>query len=145
MKKIKIKNRNSRYCNYYLKEDGDNFYKLNLSILDKIGIFNDNIIDTLKDIFIGNNILKSDKNKDNINENVEKHDIFNPNTEEESEIFDKEKKKDIIDEVKEKSLSSDEYNLILSNDFILRKLEKRKNMKKVKSTESENILDNLEI
>ena len=145
MKKIKIKNRNSRYCNYYLKEDGDNFYKLNLSILDKIGIFNDNIINTLKEIFIGNNILKSDKNKDNINENVEKHDIFNPNTEEESEIFDKEKKKDIIDEVKEKSLSSDEYNLILSNDFILRKLEKRKNMKKVKSTESENILDNLEI
>lgn len=128
-----------------MKEDGDNFYKLNLSILDKIGIFNDNIIDTLKEIFIGNNILKSDKNKDNINENVEKHDIFNPNTEEESEIFDKEKKKDIIDEVKEKSLSSDEYNLILGDDFILRKLEKRKNRKKVKSTESENILDNLEI
>ena len=97
MKKIKIKNRNSRYCNLYLKEDGDNFYKLNISILDKIGIFNVNIIDTLKDIFIGNNILKSDKNKDNINENVEKHDIFNHNTEEESEIFDKEKKKDIID------------------------------------------------
>ena len=145
MKKIKIKNRNSRYCNLYLKEDGDNFYKLNLSILDKIGIFNDNIIDTLKEIFIGNNILKSDKNKDNINENVEKHDIFNHNTEEESEIFDKEKKKDIIDEVKEKSLSSDEYNLILGDDFILRKLEKRKNRKKVKSTESENILDDLEI
>ena len=128
-----------------MKEDGDNFYKLNLSILDKIGIFNDNIIDTLKEIFIGNNILKSDKNKDNINENVEKHDIFNPNTEEESEIFDKEKKKDIIDEVKEKSLSSDEYNLILGDDFILSKLEKRKNRKKEKSTESENILDNLEI
>ena len=85
-----------------MKEDGDNFYKLNLSILDKIGIFNDNKVDTLKEIFIGNNILKSDKNKDNINENVEKHDIFNPNTEEKSEIFDKEKKKDIIDEVKEK-------------------------------------------
>ena len=112
-----------------MKEDGDNFYKLNLSILDKIGIFNDNIIDTLKDIFIGNNILKSDKNKDNINENVEKHDIFNPNTEEDSEIFDKEKKKDIIDEVKENSLSSDEYNLILGDDFILSKLEKRKNRK----------------
>ena len=89
--------------------------------------------------------MKSDRNKDNINENVEKHDIFNPNTEEESEIFDKEKKKDIIDEVKEKSLSSDEYNLILGDDFILRKLEKRKNRKKIKSTESENILDNLEI
>ena len=123
MKKIKIKNRNSRYCNLYLKEDGDNFYKLNLSILDKIGIFNDNIIDTLKEIFIGNNILKSDKNKDNINE--------------------KEKKKDIIDEIKEKSLSSDEYNLILGDDFILRKL--RKNRKKIKFNESENILDNLEI
>ena len=53
--------------------------------------------------------MKSDKNKDNINENVEKHDIFNHNTEEESEIFDKEKKKDILDEIKEKSLSSDEY------------------------------------
>ena len=59
-----------------MKENDDNFYKLNLSILDKIGIFNDNIIDTLKEIFIGNNILKSDKNKDNINENVEKHDIL---------------------------------------------------------------------
>ena len=35
-----------------MKEDGDNFYKLNLSILDKIEIFNDNIIDTLKEIFI---------------------------------------------------------------------------------------------
>ena len=54
----KIKNRNSRYCNFYLKEDGDNFYKLNLSILDKIGIFNDNIIDTLKEIFIGNIKIK---------------------------------------------------------------------------------------
>ena len=43
-----------------MKEDGDNFFKLNLSILDKIGIFNDNIIDTLKDIFIEN------KNKDNM-------------------------------------------------------------------------------
>ena len=88
-------------------------------------MFNNNIVDTIKDIFIENNILKSDKNKDNINENVEKHDIFNPNIEEESEIFDKEKKKDIIDKVKEKSLSSDEYNLILDDDFILRKLEKR--------------------
>ena len=59
-----------------MKEDGGNFYILIISILDKIGIFNDNIIDTLKEIFIGNNILKSDKNKDNINENVEKHDIL---------------------------------------------------------------------
>ena len=46
--------------------------------------------------------MKSDKNKDKINENVEKHDIFNPNTEEGNEISDKEKKKDIIDEVKKK-------------------------------------------
>ena len=34
--------------------------------------------------------------------------------------------------------------MILGDDFILRKLEK-KNRKKVKSTESENILDNLQI
>jgi len=61
-----------------LKEDGDNFYKLNISILEKIRSFNDNVIDTIKDIFIENNILKSDKNKDNIGENEQKEDNSNP-------------------------------------------------------------------
>ena len=127
----------------YLKEDGDYFYKLNISILEKIGLFNDNIIGTIKDIFIENNILKSDRNKDNIDENVQKEDNSDPNSEEElEEISDEENK---IEEIKEKNLSSDEYNLILGDDFILNKIEKRKNKKKVKSTESENILDNLEI
>ena len=126
-----------------MKEDGDYFYKLNISILEKIGLFNDNIIDTIKDIFIENNILKSDRNKDNIDENVQKEDNSDPNSEEElEEISDEENK---IEEIKEKNLSSDEYNLILGDDFILNKIEKRKNKKKVKSTESENILDNLEI
>ena len=68
-----------------MKEDGDYFYKLNISILEKIGLFNDNIIDTIKDIFIENNILKSDRNKDNIDENVQKEDNSNPNSEEEWE------------------------------------------------------------
>ena len=72
-----------------MKEDSDNFYKLNVCILEKIELFNDNIIDAIKDIFIEYNILKSNKNKDNIDENVEKEDISNPNSEEECEISDK--------------------------------------------------------
>ena len=87
--------------------------------------------------------MKSDRNKDKIDENVQKEDNSDPNSEEElEEISDEENK---IEEIKEKNLSSDEYNLILVDDFILSKIEKRKNKKKVKSTESENILDNLEI
>ena len=110
----------------YMKEDGDNFYKLNIYILEKIGLFNDNAIDTIKDIFIEKNILKSDKNKDNIDKNVLTGDNSNPNSEEEFEISDKENKKDIIEWIKEKNLSSGEYNLILDDDFILSKIEKRK-------------------
>ena len=53
--------------------------------------------------------------------------IQTPNSEEECEISDKENKKNKIEEMKEKNLSSDEYNLILGDDFILSKIEKRKN------------------
>ena len=80
-----------------MKEDGDNFYKLNLSILDKIGIFNDNIIDTLKEIFIGIRFWNQIKIKI-ILMKTQKNTIFLILIQKKkSEIFDKEKKKDIID------------------------------------------------
>ena len=62
--------------------------------------------------------------------------IQTPNSEEECEISDKENKKDIIEEIKVKNLSSNEYNLILGDNVILSKIEKIKKKKKVKSPES---------
>lgn len=35
----------------YLKEDSDNFYKLNISLLENVGDLDDNIIENLKFVF----------------------------------------------------------------------------------------------
>ena len=43
--------------NQFLKQEGDNFYKLNLSNLNNVSDFKDETIDNLKYLFIRNNII----------------------------------------------------------------------------------------
>ena len=41
----------------YINKDADNFYSLNMSIMENIGELNDNIIEDIKYVFIKNNII----------------------------------------------------------------------------------------
>ena len=59
--------------NQYLKQDTENFYKLTLNILDFICLFDDNINDNLKNIFIENNLLEDNKNKEKENNKCQKY------------------------------------------------------------------------
>ena len=59
----------------YLKEDSDNFYKLNISLLENDGDLDDNIIENLKFVFTEKGLLLSDiNNEDNKLEECEEID-----------------------------------------------------------------------
>ena len=67
-------NFNIDYLNQYLKQDGENFYKLTIRIFDCISIYNDDIIDNLKNIFKENYILNSDEDRKNLEDNKTNND-----------------------------------------------------------------------
>ena len=122
----------------YLKEDSDNFYKLNISLLENVGDLDDNIIENLKFVFTEKGLLLSDiNNEDNKLEECEEIDDSEVDNNLTNEI-----NKIKSEDTKEKY---DDFNYLLNGDVLLEeKLNRRKNKNK-KTTRVCNMLDDLEI
>ena len=122
----------------YLKEDSDNFYKLNISLLENVGDLDDNIIENLKFVFTEKGLLLSDiNNEDNKLEECEEIDDSEVDNNLTNEI-----NKIKSEDAKEKY---DDSNYLLNGDVLLEeKLNRRKNKNK-KTTRVCNMFDDLEI
>ena len=122
----------------YLKEDSDNFYKLNISLLENVGDLDDNIIENLKFVFTEKGLLLSDiNNEDNKLEECEEIDDSEVDNNLTNEI-----NKIKSEDTKEKY---DDSNYLLNGDVLLEeKLNRRKNKNK-KTTRVCNMFDDLEI
>ena len=122
----------------YLKEDSDNFYKLNISLLENVGDLDDNIIENLKFVFTEKGLLLSDiNNEDNKLEECEEIDDSEVDNNLTNEI-----NKIKSEDTKEKY---DDSNYLLNGDvFLEEKFNRRKNKNK-KTTRVCNMFDDLEI
>lgn len=136
--------------NQYLKQDSDNFDKLTINIFDCISLFNDDINDNIKSIFINNNLLNTNQ-KENIGENIDQDRIENINDDSSGEDNSEYNKsdKEIKDyekdnENKTEKLSKTDLNLINGDSLIEYKISKRKNRQK-KASVTINLLNELEI
>ena len=131
----------------YLNSDGENFYKLIVSIIDNIGDFNDNIIDNIKSVFINNNILKEDENSEFKNENQPNNEIIEDEEYEDEE----EEEKDINDNIEKYNKDSivdknkDFIYLYNGDVYYEEKIKSKKIRKKNKLSKTNNILNDLDV
>ena len=120
--------------NQYLKQDSDNFYKLTINIFDCISLFNDDIIDNLKSIFIKNNLLNNNK-RENTGEDIKQDSnaIINDNSSGEDSSESNQSDKDMKEyenDIENEQLSKNELYLINGDSLIEYKVSKKKNRKK---------------
>ena len=124
----------------FLKDEGENFYNLMIKILEILGIFNDNIIDNIINVFIKNKILISEDNE-NIIEGEDRDE--NIKEEEDSDICSKEEEmsgstnlninSNIKSVVKKnnQSLKGCDLYLLNGDDVLEDNIEKNKKRKKI--------------
>ena len=132
--------------NQFLKQEGDNIYKLNLSILNNVSDFKDETIDNLKYLFIRNNIINK---QDYIVSDNECDDDDNNFVLNEGTLINNENIKnnnDIISDINldTKKLSSYDNYLFDGDSPIEDNIIKRKKRSKFKLINDSNILDELE-
>ena len=60
--------------NQYLNQEGDNFYKLNLLILNNVRDCKDDIIDNLKFVFVKHDLIKCSDDLNIDEENISEND-----------------------------------------------------------------------
>ena len=120
--------------NQYLREDKENFYLLMDKILNSRGVFKDEIVDNLKEVFNEINVIRENSNE--VNDNKSSETV--------NEIIEDEGENNLI-VLKKEYISGDNYNLINGDDIILDKINARKKKKKVSTLNFSNLLDDLEI
>ena len=89
----------------YLNQDKDNFYNLMYSIINSFGIFNENILDNIKDICKENKIKEANDNN-NIDNNIN-----------DKNLNDEESSDDGIDN--EKTITNNRNNIIINNEIFI--------------------------
>ena len=126
----------------YLNQDKDNFYNLMYSIINSFGIFNENILDNIKDICKENNIkepndnnnIDNNTNDKNLNDKESLDDgTDNENTKTENKII-----------INNEILTAKEKKLINGDEILIEKINKKKK-KKITSLENSNLLDELNL
>ena len=132
--------------NQYLSNEGENFYKIIYQIIDVVSDSSDNVLDSIKNIFIENNLIKSNENG-----NERENEIINDENEEEEELEDAKEEMENVEKNNEKEEENNE--ILIKKDFkalyngdvyIKEKMEERKKRKRQPS-EIRNMLDELEI
>ena len=124
--------------------DGNNFYNLIIEIMEKVSDESENVIESLKSIFIKNNILKSNEIKKEENEDIEKGEEEEEDEEDEKNIEIEKENIDVEDKNIKIKKDPDTKYLINGDVIIYEKMEAKKNKKK-KPTEFKNMLNELEI
>ena len=132
--------------NQFLSQEGDNFYKLNLSILNNVSDFKEETIDNLKYLFIRNNIINKQDYiiSDNECEDDDNNFVLNEGTLIDNE--DIKNNKDIISDINldTKKLSSYDKYLFDGDSPIEDNIINRKKRSQFKLINDSNILDELE-
>ena len=134
----------------YLNQEKDNFYELMISFLNTIGIFNDNIIESIEEIFKEKYINLVD----GLNEENKSSDEININSNDDDSSSDQSYEKNIILDGSENEtnkvniyskLNKEETYLLDGDELIIEKINKKKLRKKISLSENNNLLNELNI
>ena len=128
-----------------ISNDGESFYNLIIEMMDKVSDTSENVIESIRNIFIGKNLLKNSQK------------IAEDGGEEEEEKEEEEEEKDEendLDEIKEENIekshdkkdnATKDYIYLIKGDVIIEEKINAKKGKKKKSSIEKNMLDELDI